>query len=88
MGRVDVALEPSGDAIVCWLDTDGPNGAIRVRRVRTDGSLGQPMTLVETSLSRGSGFPQVAIVGDGLLVVWTDDGRPRRLRGRMHDLPG
>lgn len=87
MGRVDLVLEPSGDAIVCWLDTDGPNGAIRVRRVRTDGSMGQPMTLVETSLSRGTGFPQMAIVGDGLMLVWTDDGRPQRLRGRTYDLP-
>jgi hypothetical protein len=38
--------------------------------------------LTQTSLGRGSGFPRLALAGDHLVLIWTEDGQPTRLRAR------
>jgi hypothetical protein len=80
VGRVDVVLDPSGHAVVCWL-TKGPHrGAIMLRRVSPDGQTGPPMQAARASVARSGGFPKMVAVGRSLLLAWTEDGDPTRLR--------
>ena len=57
VGRVDVLMLADGSALVCWLSGTMEKGAIKVRRVRADGTLDAISTVAETDLARQSGFP-------------------------------
>ena len=75
-GRVDVALDASGDAHVCWLATTDEGAAIRSCRVSPEGTIGDPVDVAGTTAARSSGFPQMVRAGDRLWFAWTD-GRVR-----------
>lgn len=80
LGRVDVLLLPDGSALVCWLSGTVEGGAIKVRRVRPDGSLDAPAVIAQTSISRSSGFPRMARLGDEVYFAWTEFGDPSYVR--------
>ena len=80
LGRVDVLLLPDGSALVCWLSGNAEGGAIKVRRVQPDGSLGPPAVIAKTDISRSSGFPRVALLGDEVHFAWTEFGKPSYVR--------
>lgn len=80
LGRVDVLLLTDGSALVCWMSGTAEGGAIKVRRVRPDGSLGPPSVVAETSISRSSGFPRMARLGDEVHFAWTEFGKPSHVR--------
>src|SRR5262245_41776818 len=48
-GRVDLALDANGDALVSWLAAGGKGADLRLRRVSAQGKLGRPLTLATTS---------------------------------------
>ena len=77
LGRVDMLLLPDGSALVCWLSGNAEVGAIKVRR---DGSLGPPAVIAKTDISRSSGFPRVALLGDEVHFAWTEFGKPSYVR--------
>jgi hypothetical protein len=79
-GRVDLALDANGDALVSWLAAGGEGADLRLRRAGTKGRLGPPLTLATTSAARSSGFPRLVRTGGRLLLAWVDDGEPSRLR--------
>ncbi len=79
-GRVDLALDANGDALVSWLAAGGKGADLRLRRVSAKGKLGPPLTLATTSAARSSGFPRLVRLGDRLLLAWVDDGAPSRVR--------
>jgi hypothetical protein len=80
MGRVDVVLLPDGSALVCWMSGTVDGGAINVRRVRADGRLGPVAVIARTDISRSSGFPRMARLGDEVYFAWTEFGKPSRVR--------
>jgi len=80
LGRVDVLLLPDGSALVCWLAGNAEGGAIKVRRVQRDGSLGAPAVIAKTDISRSSGFPRMARLGDVVHFAWTEFGKPSYVR--------
>lgn len=80
LGRVDVLLLPDGSALVCWLSGNAEAGAIKVRRIQTDGSLGVPAVIAKTDISRSSGFPRMARLGDEVHFAWTEFGKPSYVR--------
>jgi hypothetical protein len=80
LGRVDVLLLPDGSALVCWMSGTAEGGAIKVRRVRPDGSLAPASVVAETSISRSSGFPRMARLGDEVHFAWTEFGKPSHVR--------
>jgi hypothetical protein len=80
LGRVDVLLLPDGSALVCWLSGNAEGGAIKVRRVQPDGSLGPPAVIAKTDISRSSGFPRMALLGDEVHFAWTEFGKPSYVR--------
>ncbi|MFN2493137.1 MAG: hypothetical protein ABR501_09680, partial [Pyrinomonadaceae bacterium] len=80
LGRVDVLLLPDGSALVCWLSGTAEGGAVKVRRVQPDGSLSIPAVLAKTDISRSSGFPRMARLGDEVHFAWTEFGKPSYVR--------
>ncbi|MFN2515267.1 MAG: sialidase family protein [Pyrinomonadaceae bacterium] len=80
LGRVDVLLLPDGSALVCWLSGTAEGGAIKVRRIQPDGSLGPPAVIAKTDISRSSGFPRMARLGDEVHFAWTEFGKPSYVR--------
>jgi len=86
LGRVDVVLLSSGDAVVTWL---GAGGEVLARRAKPNGWQGPVRTLATTASSRAAGFPKlVPIDGERLLLTWTDvDGDATRVRAAVVETP-
>ena len=80
VGRVDTLLLPDGSALVCWMSGTVDGGSIKVRRVRDDGTLGPPAVIAKTDISRSSGFPRMARLGDEVHFAWTEFGKPSHVR--------
>lgn len=80
LGRVDVLLLPDNSALVCWLSGNAEGGAIKVRRVQADGVVGPASIIAKTDISRSSGFPRMARLGDEVHFAWTEFGKPSRVR--------
>lgn len=80
VGRVDALLLADGSALVCWLSGNVEGGAIKVRRVRADGAVGPPAEIAKTDISRSSGFPRMAQLGNEVHFAWTEFGKPSRVR--------
>ena len=79
-GRVGIALDENGDALVSWLERVPPEDAeVRVRRVARTGALGAPMTLTRTKAARASGFPRIVRRGNALVAAWTVPGDSARV---------
>jgi len=85
-GRVDTVLLPDGSALVCWLSGNADGGAIKVRRVGADGSVGPPALIAKTDISRSSGFPRMARFGDEVHFAWTEFGTPSHVRMAVADV--
>ena len=86
MGRVDVLLLADGSALVCWMSGGAEGGANKVRRVAPDGTLGPVAVIAQTDVSRSSGFPRMARLGDAVLFAWTQFGKPSRVRTATADV--
>lgn len=85
-GRVDVVVLPDGSALVCWLSGNADGGAINVRRVQANGTLGPPTAIAKTDISRSSGFPRMALLGNEVHFAWTEFGTPSRVRTAVADI--
>jgi hypothetical protein len=83
LGRVALAMDESGTAIVCWLAAGQAHAALRVLRVQPNGTQDKPLTIAHTSAARASGFPSIALTNKRLLVVWTDAAGPSRLAAAL-----
>ena len=79
-GRVDVVMLADNSALVCWLAGNAEGGAIKVRRVKADGSVEPPAVIANTDISRSSGFPRMARLGNEVYVAWTEFGNPSKVR--------
>lgn len=80
MGRVDVVMLADGSALVCWMSGGAEGGANKVRRVGSDGALGPVAIIARSDVSRSSGFPRMARLGDEVHFAWTQFGKPSRVR--------
>ena len=85
-GRVDVVVLPDGSALVCWLSGDAEGGSINVRRVQANGTLGPPTVIAKTDISRSSGFPRMALLGNEVHFAWTEFGTPSKVRTAVADV--
>jgi len=86
VGRVDTLLLADGSALVCWLSGNADGGAIKVRRVRHDGTVGPSAVIARTDISRSSGFPRMARLGDQVHFAWTEFGKPSHVRTAVTDV--
>lgn len=73
VGWTGVVMLDDGSAVVSWLEATGKGeGEIRLRRATTDGRIGPSITIAPAKAGRLSGVPQLARVGQDLLVAWRD----------------
>lgn len=73
VGRVDVVLEPSGAALVTWLERTAEGAEVRMRRVTPGDGAGPSVLVAATSAARSAGFPRmVPLAGGDVLAAWTD----------------
>ncbi len=86
IGRVDVVLLPgaaagSASAVVSWLENSGNGASLRLRRVAANAkaAASASLSVAGTSAARASGFPQLALAGGELVVVWRDTSEPARV---------
>ena len=79
IGRVDIVFSDDGAAAVSWLEQDGEAVALRVRGVGADGAA-PARTVAHFAAGRASGYPALAVLGDSLLVAWTDPDETIPLR--------
>ena len=86
LGRVDTLLLPDGSALVCWLSGNVEGGAIKVRRVQPDGTVGPASVIAKTDISRSSGFPRMALLGNEVQFAWTEFGQPSHVRTATADV--
>ncbi len=80
IGRVDLLILPDGSALVSWLERTANGGAIKARRIKSDGSRGQPLTIAESNVSRAAGFPQMARVANEVYFAWTQPGSSSKVQ--------
>jgi len=71
-GRVGVALDAAGEAVVSWLARAGEAAELRLRRVSAAGRAGAPATVAALSGSRTTGIPRLLALGDRQLLVWVE----------------
>jgi hypothetical protein len=71
---------------VCWLSGNVEGGQLKVRRIEADGSVGPPAVIARTDISRSSGFPRMARLGDQVHFAWTEFGKPARVRTAVTDV--
>jgi len=93
IGRVALAVpRDTGEAsvVLAWLARREGRAELRLERVASDGRRSPAVALGVTAASRRSGFPRLAALGDGrLLVAWTASGEgASRLRAEVLDAPG
>src|SRR5688572_14606362 len=88
VGRVDTLLLPDGSALVCWLAGNVQGGQIKVRRVQPNGAVGPTAVIAQTDISRSSGFPRMARLGNEVHFAWTEFGKPSRIRTAVADVSG
>lgn len=77
-GRVDLVLA-DGRALVSWVETGESGAEVRLRDVEPGNGSKQSLTLVKTDSGRAAGFPRMALLEDGsLLLTWTATGGATR----------
>ncbi len=79
LGRVDVVMLDEESALVSWLERGPDSTRIALRRVTPSG-VSQSTFVATTSQARSSGFPRMAMVDDEIILGWTEDDEPSRIR--------
>ena len=73
VGRVDVVLLDSGEAVVSWLrDAEPGQAQFMINRVSLEGALGQPEVIAFAGSEEPPGFPQMVSAGGRLVFAWTE----------------
>jgi hypothetical protein len=71
LGRVDTVLLGDGSALVSWIQGSPAGSSLRVRRIRADGQLEAPVTIVPAGAGLSNGFPQMVLADGTLVLAWT-----------------
>ena len=86
LGRVVVALEKSGSAIVGWVESATQTPQFQIRRVQPNGTRSAAVTVANQS---GTRYPRMALVRDEVVLAWTESeqesSRVKTARARVGD---
>lgn len=86
LGRVVVALEKSGSAIVGWVESANQTPQFQIRRVQPNGTRSAGVTVANQS---GTRYPRMALVRDEVVLAWTESeqesSRVKTARARVGD---
>ena len=73
LGRVDVAILPSGESLLSWLGRgEGGSAEIKAAFIDQAGALKPAFKVATTSMIRASGFPRLELSGDEVVFAWTE----------------
>ena len=72
LGRVDIEMLNHNNAIVSWLDQVNNKTVIQLQRINSNGSKSKVFTVAESSESRSSGFPRMAVKKEKVYLSWTE----------------
>ena len=72
IGRVDVVMIDSKNALVSWVSSNETETSIKVVKINSNGKKGTPIEVTKLNPSRASGFPQLEIRNDKAYFAWTD----------------
>jgi hypothetical protein len=72
IGRVDLLLLGKGTAIVSWMQIENKAAVLKAVKTDSSGNRGEPVLIARLEGSRGTGFPQMELVGDKVYFAWTD----------------
>jgi hypothetical protein len=79
VGRVDIVALPSGDVLVSWMEQAPEGTQIRVRQVRSAGTLGDPIVASGSTKVKFAGVPQMTLSGKQVIVAFTDGDTPSKV---------
>lgn len=75
LGRVDLAGLDDGSFMVCWIERQGEEAQVRVRRWKPGQPPGSSHRIARVSPGRSSGYPRILATSDGAVIVaWTATG--------------
>jgi hypothetical protein len=80
LGRVDLALDPDGVALVSWLHEREGIGALMLAAFDLDGSRSGTTVVPQLDGGRATGFPRMALRSGEILFAWPEPGDPARIR--------
>jgi hypothetical protein len=72
--------------LVCWLAGTAERGAIKVRRIKPDGSKDTSAVVATSDIARSSGFPRMAVLGNEVYFAWTEFGKPSYVKMAKADI--
>ena len=72
LGRVDVEMLEDGTAVATWVEYAEGRSDFRLRLVAPSGERSAPITVIDVSGGRASGFPRIARSGDELVFAWSE----------------
>ena len=72
LGRVDVQLVDSSQAIAAWIEYADGRAQFRMRKVDVYRRRSKTTTIAGLDAGRASGYPRLARMGDDLLLAWTE----------------
>jgi len=87
LGRVEALVLPDHAVLVAWLESSEEGAEIRIRFVLPDGTVESSFAAAPTRRSRASGFPQLALADDLILLAWTDARDGSRVRTAGINIP-
>ena len=85
-GRVEVEMISEKEAAIIWMEPNGEEEVIKVRKVAVSGEIGGPIIVSKTSAERASGFPQMAKVANKLFFAWTQTDSAKIVRTAQLDI--
>jgi hypothetical protein len=81
-GRVDVAMDAAGSAIVSWVAQTPAGAELWLRRVEPAGT-GRAVHAATVATAQTIGYPRLAISDDNALVAWSGTGAVPHVRAAL-----
>ena len=72
LGRVDLSFISDSEIGISWLEQNDENANIVFVKVAKNGQVGHSFNATGSSASRQSGFPQMVVVDDRVIMAWTN----------------
>lgn len=72
LGRVDAAFIDEDTVLVSYMEAEGDDTFLKVKKVNTNGKISDAFTVSKLSSSRGTGVPQLEVLNNTAYVMWTD----------------
>lgn len=88
LGRVDIALDGRGGAVMSWMAASPRGAEIRLQRIAPGGAHGVSRVLTFTTPARSASVPTLSRQGGRLVVAWIEDVKPARLRAAEIEIDG